>query len=152
MPKTNYSNLIDSTKYQVFVCCCPANIPLNIALHPWFICNEKGNVNRYEVYSFPNKNKDFGHIHINHHLPFEGMSMFPFKTTYKWNTKLLGKIEGEDAKKAIDFIKESPSTYPNKGYVRIGTNSNTYAQWVLDNCPQINVKLSWRFIGKDVRF
>jgi|SRR3989344_4507836 len=33
-------------------------------------------------------------------------------------------------------------------YFLTGPNSNTYAQWILDNCPEFQVKLPWNAFGK----
>lgn len=40
---------INKNKYQLFICCCPASLPLSFAVHPYIIFNEKGKVSRYEV-------------------------------------------------------------------------------------------------------
>jgi len=67
---------------------------------------------------------------------------------YFWTAKLLGQIEGATAAKIAEFIEKSPSLYPYcEKYFLAGPNSNTYAQWILDNCPEFQVKLPWNSIG-----
>jgi hypothetical protein len=40
----NKLKLINKNKHQVFILICPANFPVNFAIHPWIVLNEKGKV------------------------------------------------------------------------------------------------------------
>lgn len=59
--------------YEVFLCSNPAPIPINFAVHTWFVINENGSFSRYEILSRKNKNKPSNHLHINHEKCFEGL-------------------------------------------------------------------------------
>ena len=76
-----------------------------------------------------------------------------YKVKYYWEGKLLGYIEGDEnstAKKVAEFIKNSKTIYPYcYKYSLRGPNSNTYAQWVLDNFPEFKVTLPKNSIGKN---
>lgn len=147
-------NLIDKNKYQVFLCACPANIPINFASHPWFVVNKKGTISRWEV-SFEKNNRDLSWGHLNKNLfpPFQGIEMFPFCKKYFWKSKILGYVEGDEnslAKTMSDFIDESDNKYQfSEKYSLIGQNSNTYAQWVLNHFPEAKMKLPWNAFGKN---
>ncbi len=49
----------------------------------------------------------------------------------------------------VKFIEQSPQIYPHKNiYSFLGPNSNTYVQWVLNNFPELEVRLPWNAFGK----
>lgn len=147
MTKENLNELLNLSDYQVFLFCCPANIPCNIAMHPWFICNEKGKISRWEVL-FKGENKN--HLFQNAFSPFEGIDMLPFSKRFCWKAKLAGQTKGDLAKRMIDFIKASPENYPHSHkYSLLGPNSNTYIQWILDHFPEFKTKLPWNAFGKN---
>lgn len=146
--QTNFEKLIDQKKHQVFVMYSPPNIFLHFAAHPWFICNEKGKISRWEVLAQPNKDKEWGHLHLNRFPAFSGLRLFPFSSKFHWEGKLIEKIEGNLAKEMIEIIKKSKENYPHKKYSLIGKNSNTYAQWILNHFAECNVKLPWNCFGK----
>jgi len=143
-------DLIDYNKYQVFIFCCPAYIPFNLFRHPWIALNNKGVVSRWEIRNFINK-KDSSYLFINNQPPFEGINKTIF-LDIKWQSQLLCSWEGDKAKSVIDFVSNSKNTYPyiNKYFFK-GPNSNTYIQWILNKFPEIDLKLNWRFIGKDYK-
>ena len=147
--------LIKNNKYQVFVFDTPLNYPLDFARHPWFVINEKGKISRWEVHWTKDK-KTKNHLQINSLPTFEAfhVSFFGFKK-YFWKPELLGFLEGDEsstAKQAIYFIEKSGETYPYQfRYSLVGPNSNTYAELILDKFPEFNIKLSWRYIGKDFK-
>lgn len=149
-----FENLIKKDKYQVFVLSCPAYFPVNFARHPWFAVNKKGIISRYEVRNYKIKN-DHKYLHINTQPPFRGINITFFVKKHFWRSTLLGCIEGDEnstAKRAIDFIESSKENYPYVyKYSLIGPNSNTYLEWVLNAFPELNIKTSWRFIGKDFK-
>jgi hypothetical protein len=156
--KNNFKNLIKPEGYQVFLFVCPVSIPLNFASHPWFVCVKKGEVSRWEV-RFEKNTTDPSigrHLHLNSLPPFSGIEtiqILPKKFLSK--AKLLGHtegIEGSLAEKMIDFIKSSPENYICRNhYSFLGPNSNTYAQWVLNNFPDFKIKLPWNSFGKNYK-
>ncbi len=149
MSKNNHQKLINPKKYQVFVLCCPCNIPFNFISHSWFVCNEKGKISRWEVLFRPNKNKKWGHLHLNRFNPFSGIEILPFSSKFYWKVRLLKQIDGDLAKKMIEFIKKSRENYPYKKYSSFNANCNTYTQWVLDKFKKLKLKLPWNSLGKN---
>ncbi len=152
----NYNKLINPKKYQVFLFVCPGNIPFNFASHPWFVLNKKGNISRWEVlFRKKIRKESWGHLYKNFFPPFRGIEIFPFLQKYSWKRKFLGYIEGDknsSAYKAIKFIEKTKDKYPyNHKYFLTGPNSNTYAQWVLDNFPEFRVKLPCNSFGKNYK-
>ena len=147
----NFENLINKNKYQVFVFCCPALFPFSFAKHPWFVLNKKGEIHIYEIADFKT---NFSHLNKDTRPFFRGIEYVrSFKIFSK--AKLLGFIEGEEssvAQEAVEFIENSEKNYPYcKKYFLLGPNSNTYVQWVLNKFPEFNIKLSWKFIGKNFK-
>ena len=152
MKKVFNSKSINPDKYEVFILLCPSNLPFPFFTHPWFVCNEKGKVSRWEILFKKNRNKDWGYLYLNNYPPFSGIESIPFISKWYWKSTLLNKIEGELAERMINFIKRSRENYPHlKNYSLNGTNSNTYAQWILDHFTETKTKLPWSCIGKDVK-
>ncbi|MCX6753071.1 MAG: DUF3750 domain-containing protein [Candidatus Nomurabacteria bacterium] len=155
MLEQEFKKLIKEDKYQVFVFESKAHFPFFFAAHPWFVINKKENISRYEVVFKKDccPKKSFGHVHVDALPPHKGIRIFPtsFKNLF-WKSRLIGFLEGganSSAEKAVYFIENSKYTYPHLNkYVLTGPNSNTYLQWVLDAFPELNIKLSYRFIGK----
>lgn len=150
MENKNFENLIDKEKYQVFIFYCPAYLPFNFFRHPWIVLNKKGEISRWEIRHYINKENQT-YLFINNQSPFEGINKTLFLKS-KWKANLLGFIEGDTAFNVIDFIEKTKENYPyvNK-YCGLGPNSNTYIQWVLNKFLEFNIKLSWQFIGKNYR-
>ena len=146
----NFEDLVDKEKYQVFIFSFPAYFPFNFFRHPWFVLNKKGEISRWEIRHFINK-ENGTYLYVNNQKPFEGINKSIFVKS-KWKACFIGSIEGEIALSAIEFIKKSKDNYPyvNK-YMGYGPNSNTYVQWVLNKFPEFKIKLSWRFIGKNFK-
>lgn len=146
-------NLVNKSKYQVFVYGSRAHIPFVFASHSWFVINKKGSLSRWEVIFKLNKDKSLGHLHIDALPPFNGISALPFLNKYFWESKMIGYIEGEvgsTAEQLINTIEKSKDVYPYLGsYLLPGPNSNTYVQWVLNHFPEIDFMLDKSFIGKD---
>ncbi len=155
MKKSNYfNNIINKDKYQVFLFCSPAHIPLSIWTHPWVVINQKGKISRFEVRYKKNKeNSALGHIHVNDLPIFDGIEVFSFLDYPHWNATLLGQIEGVEnsqAQRMCEFIENSVNTYIDKNkYFLFGPNSNTYIQWILNNSPEFEGKLKWNALGKN---
>jgi len=157
MNTAELQKLVKTSGYQVFLLACPASIPCNFALHPWFVCVRNGEISRYEIrFEMSRDNPDiFKHFHLNQLPPFSGIEKFTFiPKEYLWkNVRLLGMVEGDEnslAKKVLDFIEQSSEKYPYCNKYKIwGPNSNTYAQWVLNNFPDFKVDLPWNCFGKN---
>lgn len=156
--KENFSKMLKSEGYQIFLFSCPAIIPFNIFFsHSWFVCVRNKKVSRWEVLFHRNKkNKIIGrHLHLNSLDPFVGAGMTPFFfDKLLWKPKLIKCIEGGEnslANKMCDFIENSSNNYKHKDkYWAIGPNCNTYINWVLNEFPEFDIKLSIRFIGKKI--
>ena len=148
----HFENLINKDKYQVFVFSCPAFFPVNFYRHPWFVLNKKGEIHIYEIGDIK---IGPSYMHKDVRYPFIGIEYTRFIKNKFWKPELLGFIEGDEnstVDKAIEFIENSEKNYPyNYKYSLIGPNSNTYAQWILNKFPEFNIKLSWRFIGKNYK-
>lgn len=150
MSTNEYQHLIDTNRYQVFIFHCPVTFPLNFASHPWFVCNEKGAITRWEVLDRLNGNGEWAYLHKNFFPTFSGIEIIPFiRRKPLWKGKLLKQVEGDLAKRMIDVITSSYERYPIKEYSLIGTNSNTYAQWVLDHFEELDFELPWNSFGKN---
>lgn len=148
-----FQNLIKEDKYQVLIFNCPAYFPVNFARHPWFVVNKMGVLSRYEVRQ--EKQENNSHFFIDAEPIFQGINVSYIGKQYFWKPELLGYLEGDqnsDVKKMIDFIENSNQSYPYVyEYSLLGPNSNTYFAWVLNAFPESNMKLSWRFIGKNYK-
>ncbi len=151
MEISEFERLIKKDTCQVFLFASPTNLPFSFAMHPWFVINNKGMLERWEVL-FRKKCKcqtHWGHLHKDFLPLFSGIEVIPFYRGLLWPGKLLSSIEGESARQCSDFIKRSPQMYPYcNTYSLVGPNSNTYAQWVLNNFPEWQVKLPGNAFGK----
>lgn len=140
--------------FQVFLLASPSSVPINFALHHWFVINKQGSLSRWEVLFRKVQHKtNWGHLYMNFYPSlFQGVEIIPFYQKYFWKGRLLGEVEGEAAKRAANFIENSPKTYPYcYKYFPTGPNSNTYTQWVLNHLPEFNVKLPLNSFGKDYK-
>ncbi len=145
-----FEKLIDKNEYQVFIFYCPAYFPFYFFKHPWFVVNKKGEISRWEVQHFLNKENNT-YVYKDFRKLFEGIEK-TFFIKRKWKANLLGSLDGPIAEKVIKCIEDSQSNYPyHNKYSLIGPNSNTYIQWVLDQFPEFKIKLSARFIGKNYK-
>ncbi len=152
MKKEEFEKLINLNKYQVFVMNCPAHFPFIFAVHSWFVCNEKGKISRWEVLFEKNQKRSWGYLYLNQDKFFRGVKIFPFLSKIKWPSRLLIKIEGKEAEEMIEIIKKSKQNYPYlKSYSLIESNSNTYAQWVLNYSKNIKKILPWNAFGKNYK-
>jgi hypothetical protein len=155
MKNSDFQKLIKKDKYQIFLFTCPCSMPISFASHNWFVINKKGEVSRWEVAHKKWEIKDrWGYLCKNLLQPTQGTEVVYTFKRWHYNSKLLGCIEGDEnsvAKRAVDFIENSRETYQFKDtYHFIGTNSNTYIQWVLNNFPEIKIKLPLNAFGKGI--
>ncbi|HWQ60185.1 MAG TPA: DUF3750 domain-containing protein [Candidatus Fimivivens sp.] len=150
MTSNGYDDLLKSDEYQVFLLHCPVTVPLQFASHPWFVCNERGSLSRYEVLDRLNEDEEWAYMHKDHFPTWSGIEVWPLiRKEPLWEGRLLGVVEGERAKRMIEVLRTSPQEYPIKEYSLIGTNSNTFAQWVLDRSEVIDLGLPWNSFGKN---
>ncbi len=153
MDEQIFNKLIKKDKYQVFLFGSKCTIPILFANHPWFVVSKKGRISRWEVLMIPEGCKSsWNHLHLNFLPPTTGINIIPYNLNYRWQSKLLGMIEGTKSslvKKVIDVIENSPTNYPfNKKYSLFSPNSNSYVQWVLNQFPETNLNLPWNSFGK----
>jgi hypothetical protein len=143
-------SLVDKGSYQVFILFSKAHFPFNFFNHPWFVLNKKGTLVRYEIRHFKNKEDGF-YLHRSYTNFFSGLNLFYFLNK-KSGTNLLSLIEGSEALDMINFIEDSSKSYSylNK-YCVLGPNSNTYLKYILNNFPNINIYLNWKFVGKNYK-
>ena len=151
----DYSNLIDKSKYQVFLFKSRAIFPFIFAMHPWFVLNKKGEISRWEVEfasSYRKHGNHWGYLHENLCPIFQGTEVITYTDDVFHPATLLGKVEGGEVLKIIEFISKSPETYKNKDRYHIwGPNSNTYAQWVINNFPECKFVLPKNAYGKNYK-
>lgn len=143
--------LVNPDLYQVFLMTCPAFLPFSFASHPWFVVNRKGVVSRWAVGIRKFGAKREGYLNKGAFPPFQGLPlMFPFRKPV-WPGRVWGYIEGGEGSIAARMAEriEHSRDYPFKArYNLFGPNSNTYAQWILDQFPEAGLKLPWNAIGK----
>ncbi len=149
----NVQRLVDEEKCQVFLFVCPGVMPFSFASHPWFVVNTQGLISRWEVLFRKNYHEtSWGHLYKNFFTPFQGIEMLFFSQKYLWKGKLLGYVGGETARRVAEFIENSPTRYPYcDKYFLSGPNSNTYAQWILNNFPEFKVRLPRDSFGKNYK-
>ena len=122
------------------------NLPGFIADHHWFLTfcdlNEETQhyCDRWEVWQHPCQNDScWGYLHKNLLPPYQGVGNGSSRLIWQW--------VGDEALSIVETIESSPSNYPfidQYGYWP-GPNSNTFAQWVV----QDKFKLGFRAIGRD---
>jgi len=112
----DFAKLVRNDIYQVFLFSCPAVLPISIFAHPWFVCNKKGEISRWEIFLRKNRcETSWGHLHLTSLPSLMGVETIPFCTKYHWKGRLVGYIEGSEdstAEKMIDFIENSKTEYP----------------------------------------
>jgi hypothetical protein len=154
MKTKDFEKLVKKDKYQLFLFVSAAHFPYFFAVHPWFVLNEKGQLTRWEILHKRDLKENI-HLYKNAKQPTEGISVFSNPAFFKWSSKLIGISEGDknsSTAKAIRFIESSKELYPySRIYALRGTNSNTYAQWILNNFPDLKLKLPWNAFGKNYK-
>ena len=120
-------------------------LPGIIADHHWFLircdCKEhkRHSCDRWEVWQHPNQNESsWGYLHKNLLRPYQGVG--------NGSSRLIRQWVAEEALFIMRRIESSPSNYPFIEQYRYwpGPNSNTFAQWVV----QDQFKLGNRAIGR----
>ena len=153
----DFDSLVNKDKYQVFLLSCRPSLPLSFSRHPWFVINKKGVVSRFEIIASPEMydiQTRFGHLCINALPPWRGLRILRSLRNwgYIWPSVLHHSIEGDEgslAARVVECIEQSPKEYPYRDrYAYSGPNSNTYAQWVINQFPGSGFKLPWSAFGK----
>jgi hypothetical protein len=142
--------------FQVLLFSCKSNIPFGFFRHPWFVINKNGELSRWEVLIEKNRcTTSWNHLHNDLFPPLSGIGYLPWFYKFLKKGRFEGHVSGDEnsiAKKVADFIENSPNTYQYRDrYLLSGPNSNTYAQWILDNFPEFKVKLPKRSVGKNYK-
>ena len=93
-----------------------------------------------------------GYLHHNFLLPWQGITKYLRTTKEHFKSSLLLHMSGEKgstAQKIVELTNKKITTYPyKKKYRWIRHNSNTFTQRVINNFPEIDMKLPNRAIGK----
>jgi|CXWL01.1.fsa_nt_gi hypothetical protein len=95
------------------------------AVHPWFVIKKAAGhtLDRWEVWQIGDA--PFGYVRKNQGAPEEGVGA--------GGVFVVAELRGDDAEKIIQFIESQSPSYPcRNSYSFLGPNSNTYAQWVLN--------------------
>ncbi len=157
MTHEEFEKLLNPDVFQVFLLSCPPSMPLSFARHPWFVVNTKGIASRWEVIANPQMYDipvRFGHLCKDSLPPWQGIGVVHSAGhhRYAWPSTLHGFVEGDEHSLAAgmaECIQKTPDTYPyRERYAYTGPNSNTYAQWVLNQFPDSGLKLPWNAFGK----
>lgn len=114
-----------------------------LAIHPWFVVKtaDSTSYTRWEVWQ--DAGGSFGHVRRNLQSAEADVGA--------GGAYVIAELQGAAAAAVVDFINTQSPTYPCRdNYVLFpGPNSNSYAQWVLDNTGW-NATLPPSAIGKDV--
>ena len=124
-----------------------AKIPLigMIASHYWFVIITPEASERWEIWQNQDRSQfSWGHLHKDLMPANQGVGNGNSWVEQTW--------QGKTASRLIKIIQESPDNYVYNYLYRYypGPNSNTYAQWILQQA-QINYCLSRKGIGKNYR-
>lgn len=114
-----------------------------VAVHYWFVTNQAGVRERWEVWHRPNAGGDsIGHLHRNLMHPDSDVGGGPTCLAHRW--------QGAAAERLAQTLHASWEEYPYRHrYCALpGPNSNTFAAWVLHQA-EVGDHLSWRGIGKN---
>ncbi|MDP7537511.1 MAG: DUF3750 domain-containing protein [Methylococcales bacterium] len=115
----------------------------HIAVHYWFVIQQDSGTDRWEIWQHPTKSEhSWGHLHKNLMAINTGVGHGDSWVEAVW--------QDQRAQTLAAIIERAPANYSNQNCYRYwpGPNSNTYAQWVL-NQAHSSVRLSPQGIGKD---
>lgn len=150
-----FNQQIEKGKWMFFIYSSPLPIPLNFAVHTRIVTvSPAWETNRYEIHMFRNKkDRKQWYFYTNDRKPDQGMNIYPFTRSPSYQSKLLYKISWKSnslAHKVVTFIDNNIKDYKYKNiYYHIpGPNCNTLTQRVLDQFPEIKIKLPWNAFGK----
>ena len=148
--ENEFMNFVDKSKFQAFLFSSRVGMPYFFARHPWIVLNEKGELTRYEVMLKAKPNGS----HVYKRIRNFSVALKKYNrvdSPYWKKSCLLFKVEGESARKLIDFMKNVEEEYPfSKEYnMSSGPNSNSFVGWILHENKYLGWKLSWRHFGRN---
>lgn len=152
-----FSQYIHPKNIQILFFSCRLPFPYLLFRHTWIVINKYGTLSRWEILHRQNAcATSWGHLHLNFFKPFQGYEFWPDKI-HNWKVEFEGSIEQNEKinlENTINFIENSPIAYPFcYKYDKLGPNSNTYTQWVIDNCKELtSIKLPFNALGKGFKF
>ncbi len=154
MNRVEFDSVVSEADYQVLFFSTPLPIPLSFAVHTWFVTIELGDINRWEVWQFPNRcPTSWGHVHLNLFKPWAGLRIIYFQHSILSKSSLICRVKGGKdslAHKMIEYAGEECPRYTQAGKYRYvpGPNSNTFVQWYGNRFPEAGLTLPARAIGK----
>ncbi len=104
----------------------PIRVPSILAMHPWFLAKESGEhvFHRYEV-SW-REGGPYNHVKVDFRYPEQHVGA--------GGTVVWAELTGAEAEPVVVFLRDESINYPCRDmyWVWPGPNSNTFAQWVID--------------------
>jgi len=152
--ESDFEKILNEGKYEVFFFDCKLPFPLGFISHMWIVINSKGNIKRYEGHSLKNKIEELGHIYVKDKNFSKSLNKYIWGAEPRWKKSKINKIiQGGLAQKIINVVENSIENYPYKNEYSFypGPNSNTYVQWIVDKCPELELKLPQNAFGKNYR-
>jgi len=138
-----FSAVISDERAVVRLYGAPIPYLRSIAIHPWFVVKpaHSTDMHRWEVWQ--RAGGPYGHVRRN--------LLDPISNVGGGETFVIAELTGTKAEAVIDFIVHESPTYAWRTVYHYvpGPNSNTYAQWIINNTGW-NVQLPPTAIGKSV--
>jgi len=150
----NFNKFINKKGYQVFLFSSKTTFPAFFAKHYWFVINKKNKLMRIEIFHKKNKKNKLGYIYTSNKNLSKPLIKYIWNKNIYWKKSRLHKIiHGKEAKKLIFILEKSLNSYifKNKYLFYPGPNSNTYVQKIIDQIPELNLKLSYNAFGKNYK-
>ena len=146
----DYDTILDKTKEQFFVFESLMPRPLFFIKHTYIVTNQKGKINRYEVWQSKNKKViKLEHLRKNRLKPIVGFKKSYFNRNKRFTSKIIGFETGNLAEQINEFVNKNYTNYKYKDkYNYLGNNCNTFVDWILKQFPQSKIKLPFMAIGK----
>jgi hypothetical protein len=149
----------ESDKYEIQLRASQMPFPFSWAIHTFFVTTHNGKQSRFEVLGWTTvdaRRRDVGFIYKDAFEPHTGLTWIPTPGKIFWipryRTKVVKKITGGTSTPAHQLysLLHSRFSYPYaKTYdMWRGPNSNTFAQWVIDQIPGCGLTLPWNAWGK----
>jgi len=152
MNEQEFNQILKKDKEQFFIFTVKLPIPFFLVKHSYIITNQKGKINRIEIWHFKNKkHPEYGHIHINLFKPTKEIkkTFHKYRKT-KFEPELIGTETGQLAKKMNKFTNENFQNYKHKNdYKYLSTNCNSFVKWILKQFPETKIKLPKTALGKN---
>lgn len=142
---------LNNEKLQVFIMYSRVSLPLPPACHVWFVINDHGVLSRYEGLDWRHRRSDGldGYIFQDYFPPNVGLPVWILSKTPTWRAYTISVVEGDDAERLAQILRDSLHSYPHKHYRLLGPNSNTYAQWIISTAGLTHIKLPITAVGAE---